>query len=229
MTATFILRQLAPNFSIFLTLIEIGTDLNQSRYLDTDIEEVLRKEIAEGSKESEVVFLLNSSLQEDATVDVSNVDGDFYTEDNVATVEAPTNVSERELQRLALKIIQRLEGDLLGFDAPDISSLDIDALTDFEIEELAMGAWDSDSGSGWGKGDIGGVAHEVGSMRMQKTPSMDGVVDKNLKLIGTNNVYICDLSVFPSSPTANPSLTLVALALRLANHIKQELRPGSTS
>ncbi|MEM9274088.1 MAG: GMC oxidoreductase [Cyanobacteria bacterium P01_F01_bin.143] len=203
----------------FLTLVEVGTDLNQSRYLDPDLEQLLPQEIAEGSKEGEVVFLLNSPLQNGSTVQVSDPNGDFYTQDNLAVNEAPINVKEKDLQRLALKIIQRLEGDLLGIDAPDISGLNIDDLTDEEIDELATAPWDSEVSGGWGRGGVGGVAHEVGSMRMQ-TPTSLGVVDTDLKILGTDNVYVCDLSVLPSSPTANPSLTLVALALRLADHLQ---------
>jgi choline dehydrogenase-like flavoprotein len=65
---------------------------------------------------------------------------------------------------------------------------------------------------------LGGVAHEVGTLRMGDNGS--GVVDTNLKFNGYSNLYCCDLSVFPTSPAANPSLTLVALALRLANHLR---------
>jgi GMC oxidoreductase len=36
---------------------------------------------------------------------------------------------------------------------------------------------------------------------------------------GQNNLYICDLSGFPTSPAANPTLTLAALAMRLADFI----------
>ena len=204
----------------FLTLVEVGTDLNQSRYLDPDLEQLLQQEIAEGSKEGEVVFLLNSPLQDVSTVQISDPNGDFYTQDNLAMNEAPVNVSEKDLQRLALKIIQCLEGDLLGIDAPDISGMNIDELSDEKIDEYATAPWDDGVSGGWGRGGIGGVAHEVGSMRMKKTSTSPGVVDQDLKIFGTENVYVCDLSVLPSSPTANPSLTLVALALRLADHLQ---------
>ena len=207
----------------FLTLVEVGTDLNQSRYLDKDLEDLLRDEIAEGSKEGEIVFLLNTPLQRGSSIRVTDINGDFYTEDNLTMTAAPANVGEKDLQRLALKIIQRLQGDLLGVDAPDISGLDIDALSDTEIDSLAAAPWDPQTGGGWGRGGIGGVAHEVGSMRMQQTQTSAGVVDKDLKILGTDNVYVCDLSVFPSSPTANPSLTLVALALRLADRLQEDL------
>jgi choline dehydrogenase-like flavoprotein len=69
---------------------------------------------------------------------------------------------------------------------------------------------------------VGGVSHEVGTLRMDRANSK-GVVDGNLKLHGYNNLYVCDLSIFPSSPAANPTLTLAALALRLADHLRERL------
>jgi choline dehydrogenase-like flavoprotein len=68
---------------------------------------------------------------------------------------------------------------------------------------------------------LGGVAHEVGTLRLSLGPN--GVVDENLKFRGYDNLYVCDLSVFPSSPAANPTLTLTALALRLADHIRTKV------
>ncbi|MFF9773905.1 GMC oxidoreductase [Streptomyces sp. NPDC013978] len=60
---------------------------------------------------------------------------------------------------------------------------------------------------------LGGVAHEVGTLRV------GGVVDSDLRFLDYDNLYACDNSVFPTSPAANPSLTLAALALRLAEHL----------
>ena len=68
--------------------------------------------------------------------------------------------------------------------------------------------------------DLGGVAHEVGTLRLGED-STTSVVDPNLKFHAYENLYACDLSVFPTSPAANPSLTLGALAVRLAEHLKQ--------
>jgi choline dehydrogenase-like flavoprotein len=64
---------------------------------------------------------------------------------------------------------------------------------------------------------LGGVAHEVGTLRMADDGT--GVVDDNLRFLGYDNLYACDNSVFPSSPAANPTLTLTALGLRLAGHL----------
>lgn len=64
---------------------------------------------------------------------------------------------------------------------------------------------------------LGGVAHEVGTLRM----GADGasVVDADLRFHAYENLFACDNSVFPSSPAANPTLTLAALSLRLARHL----------
>jgi choline dehydrogenase-like flavoprotein len=61
------------------------------------------------------------------------------------------------------------------------------------------------------------IWHIAGSLRMGERGA--GVVDHNLKFHEYNNLYVCDLSVFPDIPAVNPSLTLGALALRLARHL----------
>ena len=77
-----------------------------------------------------------------------------------------------------------------------------------------------DDGPRFALAGFGVVAHEVGTMRMQgPSTSEDYVVDENLQICGRANLYACDLSVFPVSPAANPSLTLAALAIRLAKYL----------
>ena len=75
--------------------------------------------------------------------------------------------------------------------------------------------------------DVGGVAHEVGTLRMPvRRPDgtvEKGVLDEDLKFEGVKNLYACDNSIFPVSPAGNPSLTLVALARRLARTISQRV------
>lgn len=61
--------------------------------------------------------------------------------------------------------------------------------------------------------------HHIGTTRMGDSPSR-GVVDSNGKVFGVNNLYIAGSSVFPTSSQANPTLTIVAMALRLANHLR---------
>ena len=55
------------------------------------------------------------------------------------------------------------------------------------------------------------------------TDAAGGVVDTDLKFHAYDNLYACDLSVFPASPAANPTLTLAALSLRLARRLRAVL------
>jgi choline dehydrogenase-like flavoprotein len=51
---------------------------------------------------------------------------------------------------------------------------------------------------------------------------VDGVVDPDLQVHGTDNLYVCSNAVFPSIAAANPTLTVSALAVRLAEHIGEQ-------
>jgi choline dehydrogenase-like flavoprotein len=63
--------------------------------------------------------------------------------------------------------------------------------------------------------------HHIGTARMAASPR-DGVVDEDCRVFGMHNLFIAGGAVFPTSGQANPTLTLVALALRLADRIKME-------
>jgi hypothetical protein len=60
--------------------------------------------------------------------------------------------------------------------------------------------------------------HQVGTTRIAATAE-EGVVDENLKVWGTSNLYVCSSSVFPTSGQANPTFLLGAFAARLAHHL----------
>jgi choline dehydrogenase-like flavoprotein len=64
--------------------------------------------------------------------------------------------------------------------------------------------------------------HHVGTTRMSENPE-HGVVDKNCRIHGVRNLFVAGSSVFPTSGIANPTLTLLALALRLADHLKRQM------
>jgi choline dehydrogenase-like flavoprotein len=63
------------------------------------------------------------------------------------------------------------------------------------------------------------AAHHLGTARMAATV-MEGVVDRNLKVFGFDNVWVSDGSVFPTAGSVNPSLTICALGHRLGAHLK---------
>lgn len=67
--------------------------------------------------------------------------------------------------------------------------------------------------------DFNSNAHNIGTTRMGKTPA-DGVVDVNCGVHSVDNLFISGASVFPTSSHANPTLLIVAMGLRLADHLK---------
>jgi choline dehydrogenase-like flavoprotein len=62
--------------------------------------------------------------------------------------------------------------------------------------------------------------HHMGGMRMDAS-ALKGVVDENLKLFGTRNCFVCSGAVFPASGFSNPTHTVLALAVRLAEHLNK--------
>jgi len=60
--------------------------------------------------------------------------------------------------------------------------------------------------------------HHMGTTRMHDDPRQ-GVVDADCRVHGTSNVYVAGSSVFTTVGYANPTLTIVALAIRLADHL----------
>lgn len=63
--------------------------------------------------------------------------------------------------------------------------------------------------------------HHMGTTRMHADPKK-GVVDADLRLHEAKNLYVAGSSVFPTSGIANPTLTILALCMRLADHLKSE-------
>ena len=63
-------------------------------------------------------------------------------------------------------------------------------------------------------------SHHSGTARMARDGAA-GVCDSDNKVIGTNNLYVCDGSVIPGTGIANTGLTIAALALRLADYLRR--------
>jgi choline dehydrogenase-like flavoprotein len=70
------------------------------------------------------------------------------------------------------------------------------------------------------------INHHIGTTRMAN--SVDhGVVDSNCQVFGISNLFIAGSSVFPTSSVVNPTFTIVALSLRLGDHLKKLLKVGN--
>lgn len=84
-------------------------------------------------------------------------------------------------------------------------------------EAVPTGPWPSNLAGGW---------HQIGTTRMHEDPH-HGVVDANCLVHGMENLYIAGCSVFPTQGTAPPTVTVIALALRLAAHLKATAVPSA--
>ena len=70
----------------------------------------------------------------------------------------------------------------------------------------------------WPEDDELGGNHHMGGTRMSASAE-EGVVTPDLRLWGMDNMYVAGSSVFPSGGHANPTLTIIQLSLRLADHL----------
>jgi choline dehydrogenase-like flavoprotein len=93
------------------------------------------------------------------------------------------------------------------------------------LAEVQIDPWLDDDAADW-KSRITDSYHHIGSTRMASSEG-DGVVDSNCQVFGTRGLFVAGSSVFPTSGYANPTLTIVALSLRLAHHIRETMPHGS--
>jgi choline dehydrogenase-like flavoprotein len=63
-------------------------------------------------------------------------------------------------------------------------------------------------------------AHHMGTTRMASSPDF-GVVDENCKVFGVENLHVAGSSVFATGGASNPTMPLLQLALRLAEHLNR--------
>ena len=70
---------------------------------------------------------------------------------------------------------------------------------------------------------LGFAHHHMGTTRMSDTVKT-GVVDSNQRVFGAKNFYISGSSVFTTGSQVRPTLTIVALTLRLAEHLRSRYR-----
>ncbi|MGF2414189.1 GMC oxidoreductase [Ferruginibacter sp.] len=70
---------------------------------------------------------------------------------------------------------------------------------------------------------VSGGWHQMGTTRMSDDPKT-GVVDANCKVHGINNLFVAGSSCYTTGGAANPTLTVVAISLRLSDHIKEQIK-----
>jgi choline dehydrogenase-like flavoprotein len=127
-------------------------------------------------------------------------------------------------QRLA-----KVEWSLSELDRRSLRSLH----TTLAEELQARGIGSLRSSVADGTGDewpvTGAAAHHMGTTRMGAN-ARTSVVDLNCRVHEVGNLYMAGSSVFPTGGAANPTLTIVALAVRLGRHVRSQLdRPALIS
>lgn len=88
---------------------------------------------------------------------------------------------------------------------------------------LRIADWIADPRAQFRDAEIHGGQHHMGTTRMGDDPAKS-VVDRDVKLHGIANLFIAGSAVFPTVGWANPTLTIVALALRLADRLADTLK-----
>jgi choline dehydrogenase-like flavoprotein len=96
-----------------------------------------------------------------------------------------------------------------------------------EFKRLALGSFDLsqvaflDDLLAWSR-MVHDSAHHMGTTRMHDSPGL-GVVDRDCRMHGVDNLFIGSSSVFPTGARSNPTLTILALCLRMADKFKHVL------
>ncbi len=97
-------------------------------------------------------------------------------------------------------------------------------ITRSEMERTGSGrvrVMGEDTDNGWPP-TLSGGSHHMGVTRMHADPGR-GVVDPDCRVHGLSNLYVAGSSVFPTAGYANPTLTIIALALRLSDHLESRI------
>lgn len=92
--------------------------------------------------------------------------------------------------------------------------------------DVTLDGWLAEPGA-WAD-DLRGGPHHSGTTRMSDTAAT-GVVDRDSRVHGVPNLYVVGPSVFPTGGYANPTYTIIALAMRAADHLGERLSAGVTT
>ena len=111
-------------------------------------------------------------------------------------------------EKRSIRTIYELIGQQVG-----IAGIGRVKLMEF-LEDANDHSWPSFAGAGW---------HHMGTTRMSDDPK-DGVVDANCKVHGISNLFTAGASNYVTAAAPNPTLTVIALTLRLSDHLKQRIK-----
>src|SRR5579862_1968527 len=128
--------------------------------------------------------------------------------DSLGMPRAMLNWELTSLEKNSLRMINTIIGREAGRASMGPVKL-YDYLQDEKDE-----SWPSFTGGGW---------HHMGTTRMSDDPK-SGVVDPNGKVHGISNLYTAGASCFVTAGAVNPTLTLIALTIRLSDHLRMRIK-----
>lgn len=129
--------------------------------------------------------------------------------ENRVTLAEDLDVNGQPVARVEHECSERDRQSMLAVQEALSEDLEETGVGVLEGQLLAQDPWPIDQDA----------SHHMGTTRMGVDPK-SSVVDANLKLHGCENVWVAGASVFPTSGCANPTMTLVALSIRLARHLE---------
>lgn len=166
-------------------------------------------------------YIRRRVLQQRLNLHPSTIFGDmFFMTEQLPNPLSRVELSENKYDRFGYPVA-RVNWQLSQEDITSFQRFHDLLLSSIGVNS-AVASTRSDSIADW-SASVSSAAHHLGTVRMGRT-TKDGVVDSNLKMFGSENVWVCDGSVFPTAGSANPSLTICALGHRLANHLLQNSR-----
>ena len=146
------------------------------------------------------------------------------------------NMMSEQIPNPESRVSLGLERDLFGQQKIELNwcltSQDIDNMRRFqlildrELRKNSLGRLEIELKDNSVPSTIHGGFHHMGTTRMDSNPAK-GVVDENCRVHGIDNLYVAGSSVFPTVGYANPTLTICALALRLSDYLKNNLKKSS--
>ncbi len=137
-----------------------------------------------------------------------NPDSRITLSDKLDTLGVPKMIQDCRVLPIDKRTL-RVTGELLGRELGLMGT-----------GRVQLAEWLLNHDRKWNRGIWGGC-HHMGTTRMSATAA-DGVVDANCKLHSLDNTFVASSSVFSTGGHANPTITIVALALRLADHLKTQ-------
>ena len=164
-----------------------------------DIDEIVSFALSKGNAADKGIFLMYNRCEV-----VPNPESVVTLGDDVDRLGMPRvrlNWRLTEQDYMSIKKTHDLIGQYLGRSG--MGRVKIDLASSFE---------------GWPDVLQGGY-HHMGTTRMGENDA-SGVVDTNCQVFGTQNLYVAGSSVFPTYGKTNPTLNLLALTLRLSDHLK---------